>query len=447
MQSEADTAGGESALHPVPDPARARLRDLIRREVAARRPRPIARRTLELLAESAIEPAEGEPPYRVVDRRGEPRSRMAEEGGAAEPLTLAEVLAELQERHPALFEPPLPEPEPVEASESGASETAAAQAARLRGDAARYIELQSAKARVVTRAVAARSTEKGRSLAASAGAAYAALRAKAAGRATRPDSPLPAGEQAAPGLAAPLPDATEPSVPLGDRLRGRAGDVLARGRDALGQVNDHLDGRWILGSATAAAVVTAAVVLVGTAREGADMPAREPSPDTARAQPPAARPDTAQAPPQSPAQAAKGEPPRDSAPPDAEPAQGSQASPATPPPEEEPEAPAPLPGDVAGPAEVVDTATLRIGGRTVRLFGVEWVRGGNAADLTRYLAGRPVSCQRAPGSENHLCQVEGRDLSEVVLFNGGGRASPEASPDLAAAEDHARTERLGIWKR
>ena len=32
-----------------------------------------------------------------------------------------------------------------------------------------------------------------------------------------------------------------------------------------------------------------------------------------------------------------------------------------------------------------DVAKLRIGGKLVRLFGVEWVRGGQAADLTRYL--------------------------------------------------------------
>jgi endonuclease YncB( thermonuclease family) len=51
------------------------------------------------------------------------------------------------------------------------------------------------------------------------------------------------------------------------------------------------------------------------------------------------------------------------------------------------------------------------------------------------------------GSEARLCAVDGRDLSEVVLFNGGGRASPEATPDLVAAEDHARAERLGVWAR
>ena len=112
----------------------------------------------------------------------------------------------------------------------------------------------------------------------------------------------------------------------------------------------------------------------------------------------------------------------------------------TPPPEStgdpEPDPPAvPPPANaVTGTVQVIDTATLRIGGKLVHLFGVEWVRGGQADELTRYIAGRPVTCLPAPGSETMNCTVDGRDLSEVVLFNGGGRASPEASPDLVAAE-------------
>ena len=102
---------------------------------------------------------------------------------------------------------------------------------------------------------------------------------------------------------------------------------------------------------------------------------------------------------------------------------------------------------MTGPVQVVDTATLKVGGKVVRLFGVEWVRGGQAEELARYIGGRTVTCQPAPGSETMNCLVDGRDLSEVVLFNGGGRASPEASPELVAAEDHARSERLGVWKR
>jgi hypothetical protein len=31
-----------------------------------------------------------------------------------------------------------------------------------------------------------------------------------------------------------------------------------------------------------------------------------------------------------------------------------------------------------------------------------------------------------------------------VLFNGDGRATPDATPELVAAENHARTEQIGI---
>jgi hypothetical protein len=102
---------------------------------------------------------------------------------------------------------------------------------------------------------------------------------------------------------------------------------------------------------------------------------------------------------------------------------------------------------VAGSAEVVDTSTLRVDGKLVRLFGVEWARGGNADDLTRYIAGREVVCTPAVRSDRHRCQIEGRDLSEVVLYNGGGRASPEATPELKAAEANARAAGTGVWQK
>ncbi|MFY9293572.1 MAG: hypothetical protein WAP03_23150, partial [Methylorubrum rhodinum] len=138
------------------------------------------------------------------------------------------------------------------------------------------------------------------------------------------------------------------------------------------------------------------------------------------------------------------EPPRE-----ADTAAPNPANTDTPPPETEQRPPEPPrnPNAVEGPAEVIDTATLRVGGKLVRLFGVEWVRGGQADELSKYLRGRSVSCLPAAGSSAHVCTVEGRDLSEVVLFNGGGRASSEATPELVAAEDHARGERLGVWKR
>jgi endonuclease YncB( thermonuclease family) len=41
--------------------------------------------------------------------------------------------------------------------------------------------------------------------------------------------------------------------------------------------------------------------------------------------------------------------------------------------------------------------------------------------------------------------VDGRDLSRVVLFNGGGRAAAGAPPELRALEQQARAARVGIW--
>ena len=104
-------------------------------------------------------------------------------------------------------------------------------------------------------------------------------------------------------------------------------------------------------------------------------------------------------------------------------------------------------GPVAGVAEVLDTATLRLGGRTLRLYGVEAARGAQASDLSGYLGGRPVNCQPSPAKTAWICTVDGHDLSEVVLYNGGGRATSEATPDLVEAERHARTGKLGIWAK
>ena len=49
--------------------------------------------------------------------------------------------------------------------------------------------------------------------------------------------------------------------------------------------------------------------------------------------------------------------------------------------------------------------------------------------------------------DRHRCQVDGYDLSEAVLYNGGGRATADATPEMKEAEAHARTERLGVWQK
>ncbi|MCJ2137253.1 nuclease [Methylobacterium sp. J-026] len=424
-KQEADPA------RPVLDgPDRSALRAAIRAAVAHARPRPVAIRTLELLAEAASVPDAAGTSIRVLDRQGAVRLR----GDTAEPMTLADLVAELRERHPALFLPPEAEPVPATADEardsallSGAYEMTAA--------TARFVGTQSERAR----SLAERSSEQGRVLAQSAAGRFATLGTRLRGRFGRP----PASADAAGGAPQESPQGAprEPDPAAAwNAGPGRFGETV---RDGLDHLRDRLgfggapmdDGarrqrRWLLGAGagTLAAVIAAGLVLEGQ------------TPDSARPAAPA-RTDTA-----------NGAAP--SVPPTASPAPASPAPAApdtvTPPPETagDPEPDAPLPPNaVTGQAQVIDTATLKVGGKVVHLFGVEWVRGGQADELARYIGTRPVTCQPAPGSATLNCLVDGRDISEVVLFNGGGRASPEASPELVAAEDHARSERLGVWKR
>ena len=368
---------------------------------------PVAERTLALLAEAALVPSADSLGYRVIDRTGAPR-HVSEADGTLVPMDLSALLAELRDRHPALFRP-IPEPDPAPAPEPVATED-------FRTATARFVESQS----VLARSLVARSATRSRALATALSGRLATFRRNGVAS-SLPEAPAP-GSAAAPaepsraGLVAGR--VREGAQRVGGYARGRLADSASR----LGEVardrnvmRDALSRRALpIGLGAAALVALLAVFGGRTPQEAA-------SPDAGGAA-------------QSPSQASSA-----AAPPSA-----PDMSPA--PPEEAPPKQA-VTNEISGPVEVIDTATLRVGGKLIRLFGVEWVRGGQADELTRYLAGRTVACQPVAGSEARLCAVDGRDLSEVVLFNGGGRASPEATPDLVAAEDHARAERLGVWAR
>lgn len=105
-------------------------------------------------------------------------------------------------------------------------------------------------------------------------------------------------------------------------------------------------------------------------------------------------------------------------------------------------------GALRGVPDVIDTATLSLNGEVVRLFGVEWAPGaGKPEDLTQYLNGREVACDPAGSNDVYRCQVGGQDLSRVVLFNGGGRPTNDATPELKAAADKAREAKIGVWSK
>jgi 1A family penicillin-binding protein len=113
--------------------------------------------------------------------------------------------------------------------------------------------------------------------------------------------------------------------------------------------------------------------------------------------------------------------------------EGSNATPAT---------SAPV---IRGVPIVQNTGTLELQGRVIRLFGVEGTRGRAARDFRRYLGRREVTCEPAGSGNEYRCRVDNQDLSRVVLFNGGGRATPSASAELRALDQQARAARVGIW--
>jgi membrane peptidoglycan carboxypeptidase len=100
-----------------------------------------------------------------------------------------------------------------------------------------------------------------------------------------------------------------------------------------------------------------------------------------------------------------------------------------------------------GAAEVLDTATLWVRGRKIQLEGILGDEDRRMVrPLARFLRRREVICAPSAAPERYRCTVEGQDLSEVILSNGGGRATADAPAELLAAEEEARSARLGIWR-
>ncbi|MCJ2051854.1 PBP1A family penicillin-binding protein [Methylobacterium sp. J-070] len=111
-----------------------------------------------------------------------------------------------------------------------------------------------------------------------------------------------------------------------------------------------------------------------------------------------------------------------------------------------PASPAPV-AEVRGVPEVIDTGTLSLRGRPVRLLGVEGERGHLARQLASYLRRREVVCTGVSDTPTARCRIEGDDLAALILAAGGARASEDAPADLLGAEEQARAERVGLWGR
>lgn len=119
--------------------------------------------------------------------------------------------------------------------------------------------------------------------------------------------------------------------------------------------------------------------------------------------------------------------------------------------------------DSAGQVSIIDGDTLHVEHRIVNLSGIdapelgqrcmkeakEWRCGLEAALALRKLAAfGTVSC----ASEDKgtvvigVCQIEGKDLGEVLLGQGYAVALEDALPNYQSAETSAKDAKLGLWR-
>lgn len=101
-----------------------------------------------------------------------------------------------------------------------------------------------------------------------------------------------------------------------------------------------------------------------------------------------------------------------------------------------------------GSPEVIDTATLMVGGERVALAGLRAVDMAEAKAAARaYLAqSGTVKCDSAP-IEGWRCTVlaKGLDLAEVFALSGFAKAAANAPEFIRNAESMARENRRGVW--
>ncbi|HEX2510550.1 MAG TPA: hypothetical protein VHK66_08530 [Microvirga sp.] len=390
------------------------VRALIRAEVSRAEPIDNARRSLELIVESSVRYREtnGELEVTVVGDDGQARTRPGE--GGRVPLSIADYVEELRRKHPTLFRfrgssaPSLPAREA--SFDVSAADEAKGRPAEPKSDGPEGSQPERDWLEIAS----------DREADAREGSTGGAVDDRAAG------GPRRTGQASAGQLRSAWTSVARAGASVAARADARLRSAVGALRDTLGARIDRAAARRSLGvepasalsrfllpaagaAAAFAALLVGSALLVPRLVNPSDAPVQVAGPAAPSPREPAATGTVEQA-------------PRPTAPPEAA-------------------------GPIRGVPEVLDTSTLRLQDRVVRLFGVEWARGGgDPDDLVKYLRNREVSCEPSGSADSYRCQVDGQDLSRVVLFNGGGRTTSDASPELRAAEDHARSSRIGVWK-
>ncbi len=120
--------------------------------------------------------------------------------------------------------------------------------------------------------------------------------------------------------------------------------------------------------------------------------------------------------------------------------------------------------DITGPARVIDGDTIEVAGERIRLHGIDapekdqtcsidgraWACGIAAwGELVQITAGKEVACEPRDtdryGRIVAACSVNGTDLGDWLVRNGWAVGYYLYSYEHSRAEQHAKSERLGLW--
>jgi endonuclease YncB( thermonuclease family) len=99
--------------------------------------------------------------------------------------------------------------------------------------------------------------------------------------------------------------------------------------------------------------------------------------------------------------------------------------------------------------DVRDVATWTVGGRTVRLFGINPGAHKHLASLVNWVRAKgPVECMPQARTPLYRCfTATGEDIAEAALLAGIGRAGERATAAYENAESSARRMGKGLWAR
>lgn len=104
---------------------------------------------------------------------------------------------------------------------------------------------------------------------------------------------------------------------------------------------------------------------------------------------------------------------------------------------------------IDGRGTVIDTATLRIDARVVRLDGVRpSTQAAMARELQLYIEqnGGSVRCEAVRDDAWRCETVTGYDVGAAVILNGAGQAAPGAPREYFHHEATAKAQRVGMWR-